>query len=251
MSRTGPRVKMTAAKLGATDHRDEAAQTAMDRVIETRRSVRRFIDRPVSKQLLIDILTLAARAPSNSNIQPWRIVLAAGAVKDALARAISDAHRVAPDEHQPERPIFAPDMPQSYVERRRRFGQLFFGTLGIHAADTAARSRQSARNFVFFDAPVVAFFTVDRRLEVGSWFDCGLFAQTFMLAARARGIDTCAQIALSKYHAIVRRHLSIDDTQIVVCGMSIGYADALARENTVRMPRVPVDAFATLIGFAL
>jgi nitroreductase len=229
---------------------DDAAPAAIDLVIRSRRSVRQFTDRPVPTRLLVDILALAGRAPSNSNMQPWRIFLAAGDTKDRLARAISEAHRVAPDEHEPERPMFAPDMPQLYAERRQRFGQIFFGTLGIDIADVKARARQSARNFAFFDAPVVAFFTVDRRLEAGSWFDCGLFAQTFMLAAKARGVDTCAQIALTKYHAIVRRHLSIDDAQIVACGMSIGYADPQAVENTVRMPRVPVEEFATLVGFA-
>jgi nitroreductase len=243
---------MTAADvvLDPDDGLDGAAHTAVDRVIARRRSIRCFVDRPVPKQLLLDILALAGRAPSNSNMQPWRIFLAAGAVKDGLARAISEAHRAAPDEHQPERPMFAPDMPPLHAARRQRFGQVFFGTLGIEMADGPARARQSARNFVFFDAPVVAFFTVDRRLEVGSWFDCGLFAQTFMLAAKARGIDTCAQIALTRYHAIVRRHLPIDETQIVACGMSIGYADERAREHAVRMPRVVVDEFATLVGFA-
>jgi nitroreductase len=229
---------------------DAAAQAAIDRVITCRRSTRRFVDRPVSRQLLVDILALAGRAPSNSNMQPWRICLAAGAIKERLAQAISEAHRTAPDDHQPERPMFAPDMPQVSAARRQRFGQIFFGTLGIDAADAAGRARQSARNFVFFDAPVVAFFTVDRRLEAGSWLDCGLFAQTFMLAAKARGLDTCAQIALTKYHAIVRRHLPIDDAEVVACGMSIGYADRRSRENTVRMPRVPVEEFATLVGFA-
>lgn len=228
---------------------DHVDRTAIDRVIMRRRSVRRFTSRPVPRHVLLDILELAGRAPSNSNMQPWQVYLATGAIKDGLAQAISDAHRAAPDDYQPERPMFAPDMPQLHAARRQLFGQIFFGTLRIEIADTQGRARQSARNFVFFDAPVVAFFTVDRRLAAGSWFDCGLFAQTFMLAARARGIDTCAQIALTKYHAIIRRHLRIDNSQIIVCGMSIGYADEQARENTVRMARVEVGEFATLIGF--
>ena len=245
----GPVVTAPHLACGAADGPDSTACAAVDRVIESRRSVRRFLDRPVPRQLILDILAVAGRAPSNSNMQPWRVFLAAGAVKGGLARAISEAHRTEPDAHQPERPMFAPDMPQPHAARRQRFGQIFFGTLGIDAADAAGRARQSARNFVFFDAPVVAFFTLDRRLEAGSWLDCGIFAQTFMLAAKARGIDTCAQIALTKYHTIVRRHLPIDDTQVIACGMSIGYADRQARECAVRMPRIAVDEFATLVGF--
>jgi nitroreductase len=223
--------------------------SAVDQVIESRRSVRRFSERPVPKQLLLDILALAGRAPSNSNMQPWRIYLAAGTIKESLARAISDAHDTMPDNYQPERPMFALNMPELHAERRRRFGDSFFSALKLDRTDVARCARQSSRNFVFFDAPVAAFFTVDRRLEAGSWFDCGLFAQTFMLAAKARGLGTCAQIALTKYHAVAREHLSIDDSEIVACGMSIGYANEDAPENKIKMPRLAVEDFATLIGF--
>jgi len=239
------RDKGTAAKL------DDGIRYAVDRLMQTRRSVRRFIDRPVSRQLLLEILDIARSAPSVSNMQPWKVYLAVGKVKGELAHAITIAHQKSPDSYQAERPMYAPDMPALYASRRYRFGQIFYGeTLGIDAADLDGRGRQMARNFIFFDAPVAAFFTVDRRLEAGSWFDCGLFAQNFMLAAKARGIDTCAQIALTKYHAVVRRHLPIGDTEIIACGMSIGYADVGAIEYTVKMPRVPVEEFATLTGFS-
>ena len=115
-----------------------------------------------------------------------------------------------------------------------------------------ARGRYIARNLIFYDAPIAAFFTVDRRMEVSSWFDCGLFAQTFMLAAKARGLDTCAQIFLTKYHSVVRRHLPIDDSQIIACGMSIGmsigYADTSSVEYTIDIPRILVNEFASIVG---
>jgi nitroreductase len=134
-----------------------------------------------------------------------------------------------------------------YSDRRQVFGRVFYGALGIGRADIEGRGRQAPRNLIFFDAPIAAFFTVDRRLEVGSWFDCGLLAQAFMLAARARGLDTCAQIFLTKYHSVVRRHLPIDDSQIIACGMSIGYADTSFIEYTIDMPRIPVDEFASFV----
>lgn len=239
--------KQTALTARAEDR--DPLPLAVDQVIESRRSVRRFSGRPVSKQLLLDILVLAGRAPSNSNMQPWRIYLAAGTIKDNLARAMSDAHDTMPDNYQPERPMFALNMPEVHAERRRRFGESFFSALRLDRTDVAGCTRQSSRNFVFFDAPVVAFFTVDRRLEAGSWFDCGLFAQTFMLAAKARGLDTCAQIALTKYHTVVRKHLPIDDPEIIACGMSIGYASEDAPENKIKTPRLAVQDFATIVGF--
>lgn len=227
---------------------DDHIRRAIDEVIRTRRSIRRFTDRPVSRQVLLDIFDVAGRAPSNSNMQPWRVYVAGGAAKDELAHAISEAHQKSPADYQPERPMYAPDLPVPYSDRLQLFGRVFYAALGIDRADMEARGRQTARNLIFFDAPIAAFFTVDRRLEVGSWFDCGLLAQTFMLAAKARGLDTCAQIFLTKYHSVVRRHLPIDDSQIMACGMSIGYADTSSVEYTIDMPRIPVDEFVSVVG---
>jgi nitroreductase len=227
---------------------DEGARQAIDHLIKTRRAIRRFTDRPVSKRLLMEVLDIAARTPSNSNMQPWRVYLVGGTAKDELAQALSEAHQKSPADYQPERPMYAPNLPVPYSDRLQLFARVFYGALGIDRSDLEARGRQTARNLIFFDAPIAAFFTVDRRLEAGSWFDCGLLAQTFMLAAKARGLDTCPQIFLTKYHAVVRRHLPIDDNQIMLCGMSIGYADTSCVEYSINMPRIPVDEFASIIG---
>jgi nitroreductase len=227
---------------------DDGARQAIDQLIRTRRSIRRFTDRPVSKRLLIEVLSIAGSAPSSSNMQPWRVYLVGGAAKDELAQALSEAHQKSPADYQPERPMYAPNMPVPYSDRLRLFGRAFYDALGIDRTDMEARGQQTARNLIFFDAPIAAFFTVDRRLEAGSWFDCGLLAQSFMLAAKARGLDTCPQIFLTKYHAVVRRHLPIDDSQIMLCGMSIGYADTSSIEYTINMPRIPVDEFACMVG---
>ena len=125
--------------------------------------------------------------------------------------------------------MYAPNMPVPYSNRLQLFGRVFYDALGIDRTDMEARGRQTARNLIFFDAPIAAFFTLDRRLEAGSWFDCGLLAQR-----KARGLDTCPQIFLTKYHAVVRRHLPIDDSQIMLCGMSIGYAAASSTPSTCR-----------------
>jgi nitroreductase len=227
---------------------DDGARQAIDELVRRRRSIRRFADRPVSKQLLIEILDIARSAPSNSNMQPWRVYLVGGAAKDKLAQALSEAHQKSSADYQPERPMYAPNLPVPYSDRLQLFGRVFYDALGIDRTDMEARGRQTARNLIFFDAPIAAFFTVDRRLEAGSWFDCGLLAQTFMLAAKARGLDTCAQIFLTKYHSVVRRHLPIDDSEIMLCGMSIGYADTGSVEYTIDMPRIPVDEFTSFTG---
>jgi nitroreductase len=227
---------------------DDGARQAIDQLVRTRRSIRRFTNRPVSRRILIEVLDIAGSAPSNSNMQPWRVYLVGGAAKEKLAQALSEAHQKSPADYQPERPMYAPNLPVPFSDRLQLFGRVFYGALGIDRTDMEARDRQTARNLIFFDAPIAAFFTVDRRLEAGSWFDCGLFAQTFMLAAKARGLDTCPQIFLTKYHLVVRRHLPIDDNQIMLCGMSMGYADTSSVEYTIDMPRIPVDEFVSIIG---
>jgi nitroreductase len=106
---------------------------------------------------------------------------------------------------------------------------------------------QHGRNYRFFDAPVGLIFTIDRVMEQGSWLDYGMFLQNIMVAARARGLDTCPQAAFTQFHRIIRRELALADAQMVVCGMSLGYADMSKVENTLVTEREPVDGFARFL----
>jgi nitroreductase len=123
---------------------DDGTREAFDQLVRTRRSIRRFTDRPVPKKLLIEILDIAGRAPSNSNMQPWRVYLVGGAAKDKLAQALSEAHQKSPADYQPERPMYAPNLPVPYSDRLQLFGRVFYGALGIDRADMAARGRHVA-----------------------------------------------------------------------------------------------------------
>ena len=109
--------------------------------------------------------------------------------------------------------------------------------------------RQHGRNYAFFGAPVGLFFTLDRDLELGSWLDAGMCVQSVMLAARAFDLHTCPQAAFTTYHAVVRRHLSIADSEVLLCGMSLGHIDSDAPENRLNTERVPVGEFATFHGW--
>ncbi|WP_253075523.1 nitroreductase family protein [Bradyrhizobium sp. 146] len=100
--------------------------------------------------------------------------------------------------------IYASELPDPYLKRRQEFGRLFYGSLGIRQADAEARSRQTAKNYTFFGAPVGLIVTIDRRLEAGSWLDLGMFVQNVMLAAAGRGLQSCPQETFSKYHRILR-----------------------------------------------
>jgi nitroreductase len=228
---------------------DDGVRNAVDGVMRGRTAVRRFLDKPVAQALVRDILDVARSAPSNSNTQPWKVYALAGHVKSALSTALGDAHACRPDHYRPCYKHFPDELGEQYLARQNAFAAAYYGCLGIHRADAAARAAQTGHNFRFFGAPVGFIFTIDSTLERGSWLDYGMFLQNVMLAAKARGLDTCPQISFVKYHEIIRAHLSIPPLETIVCGMSLGYADNTAQVNSLDLPREPVEAFTSFLGF--
>ena len=107
---------------------------------------------------------------------------------------------------------------------------------------------QHGRNYGFFDAPVGLMFTIDRVMEQGSWLDYGMFLQNLMLAARARGLDTCPQAAFTQYHRIIQEQLDMPAGEMLVCGMSLGFADTRKIENTLQTERASVDEFVRFVA---
>jgi len=227
----------------------DSRREVVDNVIKQRFANRAFTRRPVSKQTVEDILEVARFAPSGANIQPWRVYVLSGTEKDRVSRALSQAHEEARDRHSSEYQYYAPQLPEPYLSRRGEFGRRFYGALGIQQSDLVGRAGQTAKNYRFFGAPVGLIFTIDRRLQVGSWLDLGMFVQNVMIAAGARGLQTCPQETFAKYHAVLREHLPISAEEMVVCGMSLGFAeDAVARRGSL-MPKAPVNEFAKFLGF--
>lgn len=219
----------------------------IDETIAGRFACREFCDNPVSRQTIEQILAAARFAPSGANIQPWSVYALAGAVKDRVSAALLEAHATARDEHSSEYKYYAADLPEPHLNRRQEFGRLFYGSLGIVQTDVEARGRQTAKNYAFFGAPVGLIVTIDRRLEIGSWLDLGMFVQNVLLAAAGRGLQSCPQETFAKYHQILRPLLSIPSEQMVVCGISIGHAkDKTARTS---MPRAEVGTIAKFMGF--
>lgn len=221
----------------------------VDRAIISRRSIRRFMPTPVPQETVAQMLAVASRAPSGTNTQPWRVHVVAGARKEALSAAVLHAHEFEQAEHAEEYRYYPVHWDEPYLTRRRTIGWALYGLLGIGRGDKAAMHRQHGRNYRFFDAPVGMIFTIDRTLERGSWLDYGMFLENVMIAARARGLDTCPQAAFIRFHRVLARELLLPDNEMVVCGMSLGYADESAPENRLVTERAPVSAFATFAGF--
>jgi len=221
------------------------------RALLSRRSVRGFLPTPVSRATIEGILQLAARAPSGTNCQPWKVYVCAGAVRRALTAdlaAAHDAQAAGSREHVQEYKYYPQTWRDPYLARRRKLGWDYYGVMGIGRGEHAATHAQHAKNFSFFGAPVGLFFTLDRDLEQGSWLDTGMFVQGVMIAARAYGLHTCPQAAFTPFHRVVRRHLPIPDSEILLCGMALGVIDDAARENTLNTEREPVAVFARFFG---
>lgn len=218
--------------------------------LHARRSVRGFLPRRVERATVEAILTDAARSPSASNTQPWRVYVCAGPVRDRLVQELVAAHAAGGAGHVEEYPYYPSAWDEPYLGRRRRVGKELYGLLRIAKGDTQAMARQYARNYEFFGAPVGLFFTLERGLEgQAAWLDLGMYLHGVMLAALGHGLETCAQQAFARYHRIIRAHLGIPEEHIVVCGMSLGQADPDEPANRLATEREPLARFGTLLGF--
>ncbi|MCG7361092.1 nitroreductase [Roseomonas sp. ACRSG] len=223
----------------------QGAAEAVEAALHARRSVRAFLPQPVEPALVERLLAAAARAPSGTNMQPWRVHVLTSAARDRLCDALVEAHLAGQAEPDPGYAYYPPQFFEPYLSRRRKLGWDLYGLLGIGKGEKERMRQQHGRNFRFFDAPVGMIMTIDRRLEVGSWLDYGMFLQALATAAVAHGLGTCPQAAFAEHHRSIRRVLPIGEGEVVVCGMALGYPDWAAPENRLVTERVPVREFAT------
>jgi nitroreductase len=222
---------------------------AVDDAINTRQSVRAFLPRPVERAEVEELLKLAARSASGSNIQPWRIRVIGGDVKDRLEKAIFDA--VARDGFEPyqrEWNYYPVNWREPFLGRRRKIGWDMYSLLGVPKGDFEGTHRARMRNYEFFGAPVGMIFTLDEDLEIGSWLDLGIYLGTLMVAARGHGLHTCPQAAFADFHKIIRELLDIPENEIIICGMALGHIDPDAPINKLVTERAPLADFATFEG---
>lgn len=223
---------------------------AVDDAIKTRQSVRAFLSTPVERATIEELLKLAARGASGSNIQPWRVRVIAGDVREQMVKAIFDA--VARDGFEPyqrEWNYYPVNWREPFLGRRRKIGWDMYSLLGVDKGDFEGTQRARMRNYEFFGAPVGMIFTLDEDLEIGSWLDLGIYLGTLMIAARGHGLHTCPQAAFADFHKVIRPILDIPEKEIIVCGMALGHIDPDAPVNRLATERAPLADFASFDGF--
>ena len=214
--------------------------------VRSRRSVRAFTAEPVPRAVVEEILAAASRAPSGSNIQPWKVHAVAGTAREALSAELRAAHfDPADDQAGAEYTYYPTQWFEPYLGRRRKIGWDLYGLLGIAKGDRAAMERQHARNYDFFGAPVGLFFTIDRRMGPAQWIDLGIVMQTVALLAIEHGLASCLQAAWAKFPTTIAEALQLGEHERVLTGMSLGYEDTEHPVNTLRATRVGLDDVVT------
>jgi nitroreductase len=215
-----------------------------DTVARERRSVRGFLrERQVPPETLQAALEVAQRAPSNCNVQPWRVFIASGARRDRLsARLIAAAQERGGAVQVSEQ--FAGD----YRKRQVECAVELYGQMGIARDDIAGRKAAFLRNYAFFDAPHVAFVCMDKSFGLSVAVDVGMYVQTLVLALWARGVQSCAQVSLCRFEEVTRHELGIPDDLRILCGVSFGYEDVGVAANRTRQARQPAAANVTLLS---
>lgn len=222
----------------------ETTQAVEDAIV-TRRSVRAYLDKPVPRELVERVLDLAARAPSGTNTQPWKVTVLTGESKQALSAKILAAYNdpAQRSQHTEAYDYYPAQWVSPYIDRRRKIGWDMYGLLGLTKDNKVGMHEQHGQNYRFFDAPVGLMFTIDEVMGKGSWIDYGMFLQTLMIAARAHGLDTCPQAAFNQYHRIILEHIGAGPQEVLVCGMCLGWADNSAVISQLQTVREPAAGF--------
>ena len=209
----------------------------------SRKSIRSFLKQSISNSLIKDLLVKASRAPSGGNLQPWRVcVINNQSMKDFL-----DFQSSWEGKETPSYDIYPPNLKEPYRTSRYQLGEQMYELLGITREDKEGRINQVLKNFNFFGAPAALFFFVDKEMGPPQWSDLGMFLQTFMLLAKEVGLDTCAQEAWSIKHDSVSKFVKAEDSDMLFCGMAIGYRDKNAVVNSLKSERRPLNEWAKFL----
>ena len=212
-------------------------------IIKNRKSIRSFVDKPVSNNIIKDMLQKSSRAPSGGNLQPWKIYI----VNEKSMRDFLEFQKNWKGKEEPPYPIYPEKLKEPYRTSRNQMGEQMYSLLDIKREDKIGRMNQMLKNFNFFGAPVGMFCFIDKQMGLPQWSDLGMFLQTFMLLAVDNNLDTCAQESWSLKQNCVKTYLDISDDSILFCGMAIGHANMDDKVNELNTPRRPIDEWATFI----
>lgn len=221
----------------------------VSQAINSRMSVRAFTDKPVSVQTVKSVLEKAARSPSGSNLQPWRMVILTpeklSELNALMAKRLSGEAN--PNGDEQEYNIHPENLKEPYRSSRYEVGEDMYALLGISRDEKPKRREWFANNFRFFGAPAAAFCFVDRIMGPPQWSDLGMYLQSAMLLFQEEGIDTCPQECWAMYPKTIHEFCEMPDELMLFCGMAIGYKDEKHPVNQLRTKRLDTDEWLKVL----
>ena len=212
--------------------------------VDSRKSIRAFLDKAVDDSLIKELLEKSSRAASGGNLQPWKIYVINGETMNSF-------HKFQSEWTEPETPAYAiypENLKEPYKTSRYEVADDMYSLLGIEREDKEARFKQVLKNYEFFGAPAAFFCFVDRQMGRPQWSDLGMFLQTFMLLAREAGLDTCPQEAWAMKQESVTTFVEAPEELMLFCGMAIGYQDESEKVNELRTSRRPIEDWTVFLN---
>ena len=212
--------------------------------VDSRKSIRAFLDKAVDDSLIKELLEKSSRAASGGNLQPWKIYVING-------KTMNSFHKFQSEWTEPETPAYAiypENLKEPYKTSRYEVADDMYSLLGIEREDKEARFKQVLKNYEFFGAPAAFFCFVDRQMGRPQWSDLGMFLQTFMLLTREAGLDTCPQEAWAMKQESVTAFVEAPDELMLFCGMAIGYQDESEKVNELRTSRRPIEDWTVFLN---
>ena len=220
-----------------------------DDVIMGRRSIRGYLDKPVPRELIEEILALAMRAPSSMNTQPWNFHVLTGEPLDRIRQGNTERN-LAGIPHSRE---FRTGHAFEGVHRERQIGvaKQLFAAMGIARDDAPARQDWVLRGFRQFDAPVCVIITYDRELADSddTAFDCGAVTTMLVNAAWSRGLGCVINSQGIMQSPVVREHAGIPEDQVIMKAVALGWPDDSFPANAVVSTRKSVAEATRFVGF--
>lgn len=212
---------------------------SLDEAIRSRRSVRGYLDKEVPQDVLDSIFSLAQLAPSNCNVQPWKVFVASGELKnrlrDQMVHNVTNGVAFNPDYE------YSDTFTGEYRTRQVACAMELYSAMGIERTDREGRARASLRNFEMFDAPHVVFIGMDKSFGVSVAIDVGMYMQNLMLSMTAHGVACCPQGTMRYFPDLVREAFDISPDTRILLGISFGYEDPAVAANKTRVGRVDLD----------
>ena len=225
-----------------TQHNPLHQAQSLEAIVRKRHSVRFYTEQDVDEQVLRECVELAQLAPSNSNMQNWRLALARG---DARKRIVA-ALRAEAEVKGPK----VPPLPEAFTHFRSDLGHKLYGEEGydIKREDKERHRQATLRNYEFFGAPVCGVISMHSDLTSVDAMSVGMFVQTFVLALTERGLGACLQVSVTGYPEILRREFRLADEQQILCGIAIGHPLSESKVNKLIMSREAIDKQVTFLN---